>query len=81
MSKLPDKYKAIPKPYIGQPKKPYGDQWSTFRDVSNPQDVGTDREPGDAIAPERPTGAESTDGQFVQKKPKSIRWRRKDSNE
>ena len=80
MSKLPNKYKSIPPPYKGQPGKPYGEQFSIERDLSG-NDVSTDREPKDTITPERPTGAGSTDGQFVQKKPKSIRWRRDDGDE
>jgi hypothetical protein len=80
MSDVPSQYRDYPRPYRGQPRRPYGDQFSTFRDLSNPNDVGTDRTPGDTLNPDKPTGMTDSD-KPTSEKPKSIRWRgKKDAN-
>ena len=45
-----------PRPYKGQPQRPYGDPYSVWRDYSNPADVGSETNPMDYIDKEKPRG-------------------------
>lgn len=48
-----------PKPYKGQTRKGPSDEFSVWHDLSDPE-VENDREPEDALDPDRPQGAHTT---------------------